>query len=445
VHRRESAEAPISSVDSENVVWRERARHAYQTNLHWATRKFTPWVLNTQWRSRYHSVLALSSTTLAIGAGNTIYTYLFSQGGVREDLAIQVHRDSLPATDITGLAFLPNIGATRQMLMTDMSGRVVRIRADADTISFLNGRPRLSGPWYGKSAFASQTARYDHPNEAIKALSTSGSMALTISAPGLLSLFNASTPWVHPSTHHSQKMGWSCHLQLDASTPLAATGLHGGASIIPIRQSGFDSSTPLLARLGGPKDACPVYSISAFLPGSSPDVITTGWYDGKVRVHDLRLPATSAWSTSTLSPPSQSPLSGPPLLKPVLTLSDPWRSFDAIYSLSARGVPSSSGNHSHHYITAGSAQHSVVAIWDVRSPRAGWSVYAPGGDRSPVYALLTEGSRVWGTTQSRAFMLDFAWGSTPGGGRWPRVEGVARDSNGAFAAATYSHSLWRVA
>ena len=434
MHRRESAEAPISSVGSESLTWRERARHAYQTNLHWASRKFIPRVLNTQWRSRYHSVLAMSPTTLAIGAGSTIYTYTLSQGGVREDFAIQVHRDSLPATDITGLAFLPNIGATRQMLITDMSGGVVRIRADNVATSSPEGPPGLSGPWNGKSAFVSQTARYDHPHEAIKALSTSGSMALTISATGLLSLFNASTPWVQPSTYHSQKTGWTCLLQLEASTPFAATGLHSGASIIPIRQSGFNSSTPSLARLGGPKSACPVYSISAFLPGSSPDIITTGWYDGKVRVHDLRL-------ASALSPPLQSPSlsSTPPLLKPVLTLSDPWRSFDAIYSLSARGVPSSSGTHSHHYITAGSAQHSVVAIWDVRSPCAGWSVYAPGGDRSPVYGLLTEGSRIWGTTQSRAFMLDFAEGSTPRGGRWPRVEGVARGRNGAFAAATYPH------
>ena len=445
MHRRESAEAPISSVDSENAVWRERARHSYQTNLHWASRKFTPWVLNTQWRCRYHSVLAMSSTTLAVGAGNTIYTYLLSQGAVREDLAMQVHRDSLPATDITGLAFLPNIGATRQMLITDMSGRVVRIRADSDAATpFPNGRPRLSGLWYGKSTFASQSARYDHPHEAIRALSTSGPMALTVSTTGLLSLFNTNTPWVQPSTYHAQKRGWTCHLQLDASTPFAAIGLHSGASIIPVRQSGFDSNTPQLARLGGPKDACPVYSIGAFLPGSSPDIITTGWFDGKVRVYDLRLAAktnnTSVWPTPPLSPPSQPPLSAPPLLTPVMTLSDPWRSYDAVFSLSARGVPSSSGNHSHHYITAGSSQHSVVVVWDVRSPYAGWSVYAPGGDRSPVYALRTEGSRVWGTTQSRAFMLDFSEGYTPRTGRWPRVEGVARDRNGAFAAATYSHA-----
>ena len=62
---------------------------------------------------------------LAFGAGNTIYMYTLSQG-VQEDLAIQVHRESLPAMDITGLAFLPTIGATRRMLITDMSGRVVR-------------------------------------------------------------------------------------------------------------------------------------------------------------------------------------------------------------------------------------------------------------------------------------------------------------------------------
>ena len=418
------------------MVWRERARHAYLTNLHWASRDFTSWVLNTQWRSRYHSVLALSSTTLAVAAGNTIYTYSLSQRDVQEDLAIQVHRDSLPATDITGLAFLPNIGATRQMLITDMSGCVMRIRLDVGATSS-EARPRLNTRWYGKSTYGSQTARYDHPREAIKALSTSGSMALTISTTGLLSFFNASTPWVHASRYHSQKTGWTCHLQLEASTPFAATGLQSGASVVPIRESGFDSTTQPLARLGGSKDPCPVYAISPFLPGASPNIIATGWYDGKVRVHDLRLPPACAQTTSAPSPAS--PLSGPPLLKPVLTLSDPWRSFDAVYSLSARGVPSPSGNHSHHYITAGSAQHSVVAIWDVRSPPVGWSVYAPGGDRSPVYALVTEGSRVWGTTQSRAFMLDFAWGNASGHRRWPRVEGVERDSYGAFAAATYSH------
>lgn len=435
MYRRESAEAPLSSVDSERMVWRERARHAFLTNLRWASRDFTSWVLNTQWRSRYHSVLALSSTTLAVAAGSTIYTYSLSKRGVQEALAIQVHRDSLPATDITGLAFLPNIGATRQMLITDMSGCVMRIHSDVGSTSFSEARPRLTGRWYGKSTYASQTARYDHPREAIKALSTSGSMALTISTTGFLSFFNTSAPWVNPSTYQSQKTGWTCHLQLEASTPFAATGLQTGASVIAIRASGFDSTTQPLARLGGSKDPCPVYAISPFLPGASPDIITTGWYDGKVRVHDLRLPPVSAASTSAPS----SPLSGSPLLKPVMTLSDPWRSFDAIYSLSARGVPSSSGNYSHHYVTAGSAQHSVVAIWDVRSPPAGWSVYAPGGDRSPVYALVTEGSRVWGTTQSRAFMLDFAWGSTPMDRRWPHVEGVERGSYGAFEAATYSH------
>ena len=100
----------------------------------------------------------------------------------------------------------------------------------------------------------------------------------------------------HPCTHHSQKTGWTCQLQLEASTPFC---YHSGASITRIRQSRFDSST----RLGGPKDACPVYFTSAFLPGTSPDVITTGWYDGKVRVHDLRLAVSSAWA----SPPRPIP------------------------------------------------------------------------------------------------------------------------------------------
>jgi len=132
----------------------------------------------------------------------------------------------------SGLAFLPNIKVTRHVrLLTLLRSRMVG----------------LGSLGHG---MASLQSYYDHPHKVIKALSTSDSMALTISTVGLLSLFNASTRSMgHPSTCHSQKTGWACHLQPEASTPFIATGLHSSASIIPIRESGFDSSTPSLGRL----------------------------------------------------------------------------------------------------------------------------------------------------------------------------------------------------
>ena len=85
-----------------------------------------------------------------------------------------------------------------------------------------------------------------------------------------------------------------------------------------------------------------------------------------------------------------------------MTMADPW-SYEAIYSLSSGGGTGMN-------IAAGSARHSVVAMWDVRSSMRGWSVHAPGDDPSPVYSLILDGSRCFGATERRAFVLDFGPG-----------------------------------
>jgi hypothetical protein len=83
----------------------------------------------------------------------------------------------------------------------------------------------------------------------------------------------------------------------------------------------------------------------------------------------------------------------------VLTLANSW-SIEPIYSVSSGG---GAGSH----IAAGSARHSLVSFWDVRSPAGGFSVHAPLNDPSPVYSLILESSRLFGVTQSRPFVLDF--------------------------------------
>ncbi|KAF8169256.1 hypothetical protein BJ912DRAFT_1087752 [Pholiota molesta] len=129
--------------------------------------------------------------------------------------------------------------------------------------------------------------------------------------------------------------------------------------------------------------------------GASPQILVSGWFDGQVRCYDLR---SSSRASRDLSNSSTGPGGGhggdAPLLRPVLTLADRW-SYESIYSVSA---------------AAGTARHSVVSFWDVRSPSTGWSVHAPGNDPSPVYSVILESSRFFGVTQSRPFVYDFGPG-----------------------------------
>lgn len=122
--------------------------------------------------------------------------------------------------------------------------------------------------------------------------------------------------------------------------------------------------------------------------GASSQVLISGWFDGEVRIYDLRsgdrfgwderslIPkssttttsvvsaaVSSAASTSTSTPLRSSTPSTPqthqvPLLKPSLTLSDRW-SDEPIYAVSAGG-----GNGA--CVAAGTGRHSVVAMFDVR-------------------------------------------------------------------------------
>jgi len=123
-----------------------------------------------------------------------------------------------------------------------------------------------------------------------------------------------------------------------------------------------------------------VYGIASAPPaspwGASDQILVSGWFDGLVRVHDMR--SSHA---------------------PSLTFADPW-SFEPVYAVACGG-----GGGAH--IAAGSARHSVVAFWDVRVASRGWSVHAPGNDVSPVYSIILESSRLFGATQSRPFVYDF--------------------------------------
>ncbi|KAH6912621.1 hypothetical protein BKA70DRAFT_1264393 [Coprinopsis sp. MPI-PUGE-AT-0042] len=200
--------------------------------------------------------------------------------------------------------------------------------------------------------------------------------------------------------------------------------------------------------------------------GASPQILVSGWFDGEVRIYDMRdssstCPRTIASSLATngslASRPTGEQFARPTFLKPVLSLHDRWQ-HEAIYTVGCGG-----GNGS--YVAAGAARHGVVSFWDVRRGagerlsnantlpqettdnfdsvegygqsvrKSGWSVHAPAStsDSSPVFDLIMESSRVFGVTDRKGFVLDF--GPTPTVEQYPAVarspeEGTSSSGHG---------------
>ncbi|KIM24653.1 hypothetical protein M408DRAFT_331632 [Serendipita vermifera MAFF 305830] len=382
------------------LSWKQRARDAERINQAWSSHHFTAKTLNTPWPQKFHSVLALSAKRLVVAAGNAITSYRFGFDTNRGSSIVFKEGTytifpSAHGFDITGIEFLPDGGKDETLLVSNHSGSLVRIQ--------------LPTPHRGQPTFqAKRTAQYVTGSNTIRILKVTGTMGVAFSVDGKASVVNTASPWIPPATAIVGKKAWSAYIETGSSSPYIAVGTDEHVAVHSFT-NGLLSAEPS-AVLGGPGRPTPVYCVGEFIPGGNPNIVASGWYDGKVRVHDLRS-SQRDWLSESSTPSKKRTT-----LAPVMTFSDPWRSFDPIYSLAVRGRmedknDSSGGNgmpHQHHFLTAGSALHSVVCLWDVRSPSRSWSVYAPGGDRSPVYSLKAEGSRIWGATQWRAFVLDFA-------------------------------------
>jgi len=238
-----------------------------------------------------------------------------------------------------------------------------------------------------------------HGDDLIESISSAGDYLLALSSNGTAAFLNLSSSSPSPLLLDLKARSWSAYLSARGSTPYAVFGTSSFSPLVVhnIRESEL-SDTPSAVLGSGSGDESrrqsAVYGIAG-APESSPwgpsdKMIVSGWYDGPVRVHDLR--NSSRTHTADLS-------SGSAPLRPVLSVYDPWL-FEPNYSVSCGGGSSS-------YIAAGTARHSVVALWDVRNPAKGWSVHAPGNDSSPIYSVILESSRLFGATQSRPFVLDF--------------------------------------
>lgn len=341
---------------------------------------------------------------LLVAAGRILYSYVIQDSSDASPSRIVFERSyaftlgrGRAQPDITSIAFLSSQDRTVFLGFEDGSVEQVSL-------------PHYHEPHDSRHIDmirAPQCAIQHHGANVIESISCSPHTLLALSQWGSVSLTNLVSDPLSSTSVNLGARSWTSHLCISSSSPYAVFGTTSPAplSLHYITPDGV-SPTPSIA-LQSPKDRpSAVYGITCAPPssplGPSEQIIVSGWYDGLVRIYDLRVshhsqrvPPPGSASTSTSSPPT---------LLPVLTLKDPW-SPEPIYAVSCGG-----GNAS--FVTAGMARHSVVAFWDVRQPSQGWSIHAPGNDSSPVYSIVLESSRLFGATQSRTFVYDFGPGIT---------------------------------
>ncbi|GAA5854348.1 hypothetical protein JCM3766R1_000259 [Sporobolomyces carnicolor] len=353
--------------------------------------------------------------------------------------------------DITALAEGPRSG---EIILARVSGVVQRLRVR-------RGRPR-GGP--GDQAIVlEETARYLVPRSdlarpgstSVQALTSSPAANLLVSAsttrlrpPNLRqvehdendslarALMKRAAPKTHQVALHSivspwepaeviplSSKPWSVQVAPGPKPPWIAIGQSGTTpvSLVHLDSTGrpdLSTLTPL-ARTLKPTS---VYSLTTPAIDCSPflrpdQTLIAAFFDSTTRVYDLRLPPDCASSTSLVTSnwDDQDPLSSSP--NEIMRLSDPW-SDDPSYSVACGGPCGAQ-------VAVGSARNSAVRIFDVRGSTRpisvartkqqrddedggsrGITAFGPRGDRSPVYGLSIENSRIWAVTDRSAFVFN---------------------------------------
>lgn len=235
------------------------------------------------------------------------------------------------------------------------------------------------------------TSRYSHSRCAVQALDTtkSGLLACVSSQKGgAVSLYKLASPWQEPNTWNLLNKPWSLKLEPSSKTPhWLAVGQSGPSPLLvyALGEDGSPSDKDDPIRLLGNEWSTAVYGFasppSTSNIGHASQVLVSAWYDGYVRVHDLRRPSRQA----------------------VLSLEDPYADVP-LYSVACGGGAGCT-------IVAGTARHGLVRVWDLRAARSdktsGSSLFGPGKDSSPVYGLYMEHDRLFAVTDRRAWMLEF--------------------------------------
>lgn len=373
--------------------------HSYHTitNRNWTKHQFVARPLARKWIGKLQPTLAINRSRLLVGAGNIISSYRFTSAkagdapGIVFEGAYATSRRLLAHRDITSMTTVEDGGMDQTLYVGFADGALERI-----TLPIFRPTQQDQALHIDNSY---REINYFHGDDVVESVSSDANYALSLSSGGVAVFTNLSSAEPVPEVLQLDSRGWSTHVSARSSTPYAVFGASSTnpLTVHEIRPSGL-SPAPSAILTSAVSSERPmqsaVYGIAAAPPsspwGHSDQIIVSGWYDGPVRVHDLR---------SSKRTPLGDPCC-PTAYLPVLSMFDPWL-LEPNYAVSCGGGSS-------NYIAAGTARHSVVALWDVRNPSAGWSVHAPGNDSSPVYSVVLESSRLFGVTQSRPFVLDFS-------------------------------------
>lgn len=363
--------------------------------------------LGPTWQRRCLPVLDLDETNerLLVGVGPDLQAVGFD-GRSRGEVTRTMRMGRAATDDLTGVMAVPG---TCDVVIGSLSGTLRRVRMEQDETRSI---ATYASPTMGGNA-----------KMAIEALSATSELIATASTArlgarrgassgeagaentrgtGTVSLYALKSPWQAPYSLSVSTKPWSVHILSNTTLAVGHSG-HTPLSTFALRPSGIDE----LSRRDytGPPFKSAVYAFAPY-PAFSPrdDLILTGWYDGVVRLYDIRQ------STSTAA----------------IELGDAW-SADAVYSLASS--PSLS-----HQVTVGTARHSSIKLGDLRRPvsadtASGYAglhttIYA-AADQSPIYSVACDGkARVFGVTERRAFMLDFKPGAVED--RWESGQGWTR-------------------
>lgn len=397
----------IPALRSSRWLTRDLLRYQTLAENAWRRRKFVARPLGPEWSSKLHPILSISPSRLVVAAGNTLFLYRFNPPtkhhseapGITFERMVTFPRDA--RKDFSGVSFIPDGSEDRTLVVSFANGALGRVQVPRTSQSSRRGDFSVQAPI---PTYIREDGR------PIRSMSTVESTVLTMDSVGIASLYSLSDPSPNlVSTVNvgmrSPATGWSTHLELQSSSGYAVLGTSSHTPLVvhPITGSGlFPSPQAILlpSKKGSPWiTPLSVYSIcgaTQTFPWTSPSnqIVIAGWYHGIITLHDLRCCTHDGSSGEG------------PTLDPALTLRDPMM-LSPIYSVSNVGAR----------IVAGSAQHSLIHLYDIRSPKLGFSIYLPEPQRgrsasSPVYSCLLEGTRLWAATESRAFVVDFGDGIT---------------------------------
>ncbi|KAI9510605.1 hypothetical protein F5148DRAFT_1298353 [Russula earlei] len=333
---------PSKSLAKSLSLWRPLVQVKYHTlsDKSWDKQRFVARPLSRPWKDKLQPLLAINESRLFVAAGHTLYSYVFTPSehegatpGISFEATYQLYSRNAPRNDITSIACAPDGGSDRTLFIGFELGELQRVRLPPC-------KPGQADLPIDDASIRSPLPLFDHSGELIEALSTWTRVHGRRSSPR-----RPSTPFAAFGTSSDTPLTIHAITRTSISTKPTVTLLSSKL------EGESDSDSDL-------KRPTAVYGIATAPPaspwGASDQIIVSGWFDGLVRVHDMR---------------------------------------------------ASLRTHTH---LCRSLRFGTCA-----PATRGWSVHAPGNDISPVYSIILESSRLFGATQSRPFVYDFGPAVSP--------------------------------